>query len=68
MACLEFFFLHVPLPDVGGLGCKNGALLVEFIGTSVALVIGVGVGLISHLRKRQFLSMILPDPSTQIWY
>ena len=50
-----------------GLECKSGALLVEVIGTGVALGIGVDAALISHfLRKLQFLSVILSDPSTLI--
>ena len=62
--------VHVPLPeDVGGSGCKRGALVVEVIGTGVALGNGVGTTLTSHfLRKRRFLSVILPDPSTLIRY
>ena len=39
------------------------------IGPSAALGTGVGVGLSLHfLRKQQFLSVILPDPSTLIRY
>ena len=55
----------VSLPeDVGGLRSKSGALLVE-----VPLGIGVDVALILHfLRKWQFLSVILPDPSNLISY
>ena len=48
MACLgNSIAVHVPLPeDIGGLGCKSGALLVEVIDTGVVLGIGVGAGLI----------------------
>ena len=62
--------VHVSLPrDVGGLEFKSWALLVEVIGTSVTLGIGVGVSLILHfLKKWPFLNVILPDPSTLIWY
>ena len=61
---------HVSLlEDVGGSGCKSGALLVEVIDTDVALGIGVGAALILHiLRKQQFLSAILPVSSTLIQY
>ena len=52
---------------LGGYGCESGALLVEVIGSGVALGIGVGVGLCLHfLRKQLFLSVILPDPLTLI--
>ena len=62
--------VHMSLPeDVGRLGRKSGALLVEVIVTGVEFGIGVGAALISHfLRKWWFLSMIFPDPSTLIWY
>ena len=55
------------LEDVGGKGCKSGALLERVISPGVALGIGLGVDLNLHfLRKRWFLSVILPDPSTLI--
>ena len=62
--------MHVPLQgDVGGYGCKSEVLLDGVIGPGVELDIGVGAGLSLHfLRKRQFLSVILPDPSTLIRY
>ena len=42
---------------------------MEIIGTGVALGIRVGAGLSSHfLRKRHFLSVILPDPSILLWH
>ena len=61
---------HVPLPeDVKELGCKSGALLGDVIGTDVAFCFEVGADLILHfIRKRYFLSVILIDPSTLIWY
>ena len=50
-------------------GCKSGALLVEVIGTGVALGIGISVVLILHfLRKPHFLRVILPYPSALIQY
>ena len=50
------------LEDAGGSGCRSGLLIVGVMAASVTL--GIGVVLNFHfLRKRQFLSVILPDPS-----
>ena len=50
-------------------GCVTVASVDGIVGPSVALGIGVGVGLSLHfLRKRRFLSVILPEPSTLILY
>ena len=47
----------------------RGVLFIKAIGTGVALGIGVAAAVILHLlRKRRFLSVILPDPSTLILY
>ena len=57
------------LEDVRGSGCKSGVLIVGVMVAGVALGIGFGAVLNLHfLRKQQFLSVILPDPSTLIWY
>ena len=57
------------LEDVGGSGCRSGILIVGVIAAGVALGISFGVVLNLHfLRKQQFLSVILPDPSTLIRY
>ena len=57
------------LEDVWGSGCRSGVLIVGIMAAGVALSIGFGVVLNLHfLRKRQFLCVILPDPSTLIQY
>ena len=57
------------LEDVGGSGCRSGVLIVGVIVAGVALGIGFGAVLILHfLRKRRFLCLILPNPSTFIRY
>ena len=54
----------------GGNGGRMTVALVDgIVGPTVALGIGVGEGLSLHfLRKRRFLSVILPEPSTLILY
>ena len=57
------------MEDVWELEYPCGVLVIKAIGTGVALGIGVAAAVILHfLRKRRFLSVILPDPSTLILY
>ena len=59
----------VTLGEARSLVSKCGVLELEPMGSSIALGIGVGVGfVISFFRKRRFLSVILPDPSTPARY
>ena len=53
-----------------GIGVQEWVLLEGVIGPGVALgIVVVGTGLRSHfLRKWRFLSVILPDLLTLIWY
>ena len=54
---------------LGGSGCRSGVLIVGVIAAGVALGFGAVLNL-HFLRKRRFLSVILPDPSTltQYWW
>ena len=57
------------LENVRVSGCRSGVLIVGVMAAGVALGIGFGVVLNLHfLRKRWFLSVILPDPLTLIRY
>ena len=65
MVCLGVSLLE----DVRGSGCRSGVLIEGVMAADVALGIGFGAVLNSHfLRKRWFLSVILPSPSTLIQY
>ena len=57
------------LEDVRGLRCRSRVLIIGVMAAGVALGIGFGAVLNLHfLRKRWFLSVVLPDPSTLIQY
>ena len=63
VVCVSF------LEDVGGSGYRSGVLIVGLMAAGVALGIGFGAVLNLHfLKKRWFLSVILPDLSTLIQY
>ena len=54
--------------DVGGVRVHEWNIGVGLVGLGISLGIEVGMALTSHfLRKRPFLRVILPDPSTLIW-
>ena len=68
VCCWGLVAVYVLLQGDNG-GCVTVALVDGIVGPSVALGIGVGAGLSLHfLRKRRFLSVILPEPSTLILY
>ena len=68
VCCWGLVAVHVLSQGDNG-GCVTVVLVDGIVGPSVALGIGVGVGLRLHfLRKRRFLSVILPEPSTLILY
>ena len=68
VCCWGLVAVYVLLQGDNG-GCVTVASVDGIVGPSVALGIGVGVGLSLHfLRKRRFLSVILPEPSTLILY
>ena len=61
VCCWGLVAVYVLLQGDNG-GCVIVALVDGIVGPSVALGIGVGVGLSLHfLRKRWFLSVILPE-------
>ena len=68
VCCWGLVAVYVLLQGDNG-ECVTVALVDGIVGPGVALGIGVSAGLSLHfLRKRRFLSVILPEPSTLILY